>query len=326
MKDLDKLYREVPQIESPATLDDKVLRASRSRQALPHTQSRWSWRIAGHAISYLCIFGIGLGVLLQTGFFSAATRHNQTSSDVAISPKVAAEDAFMQPLESATVDQPLPAVEALQVPQSRSAPLRVDGSESVDIPLQKESSLLSAAPVDKRRQQLTTDRAEAASAKSQAALTAADAGAVIQRDSQTQYSATDDAVGNSMVNSLDHKLPQKKQEKTHEKSTQDNQLTTRSTEWLMNQSPDLYTLRIASGESAERLRVFASRLSLKTDLVQIKHDATRWLLLHGVFATRHQGEQAMSELTQRSLLQDIPGDVQAIPEVVLYEALQRQGG
>ena len=81
MKDLDKVYRDAPKFESPAALDQRILRVaetrSRSRQDQTETVRLNSaarlnsrWRIAGLAVTATGMFAIGLGVLLQTGMIN----------------------------------------------------------------------------------------------------------------------------------------------------------------------------------------------------------------------------------------------------------------
>ena len=81
MKDLDKVYRDAPKFESPAALDQRILRVaetrSRSRQDQTETVRLSStvrlnsrWRIAGFAVTATGMFAIGLGVLLQTGMIN----------------------------------------------------------------------------------------------------------------------------------------------------------------------------------------------------------------------------------------------------------------
>ena len=306
MKDLDKLYREAPQVKSPVLLDEKILQASRSAQPQHNTEPRSRWWIAGHAVSYVCIFGVALGVLLQTGFFPYAAQQDQTFSDADGSTEIAAETANRQQLNHAAPDEQLSAIDALQpsrAARSRSVPAVVD-SELADNALLEESSVSSTVSVLESQQGLTSDRADVATAKSQARVLPAEP-AIEQRD---RLSGISSAI---VIDSF-----------KSEKIRNAGQVTTRSIEWLMNQSAELFTIRIAADQSVERLRTLASRVPVSTDLLQMKQESVSWLLLHGVFTTRHQAEQALSDL---NLPQDIPGDVQSVPEVVLYGALQRQG-
>lgn len=77
MTELDKLYRNAPALETPSTLDDRLLRAAQSRvpqsvdNVLVESTRKTLWQGLGYAVSTLCVFGIGLGVLLQAGFFPA---------------------------------------------------------------------------------------------------------------------------------------------------------------------------------------------------------------------------------------------------------------
>ena len=93
MNELEKVYRDAPQFESPAGLDQKVLRAARSRAGLqaskdmqqPETgrlNSGWGsgWRKAAYALPVLCMFGIGLGVLLETGMLDNPNNNDPFSS------------------------------------------------------------------------------------------------------------------------------------------------------------------------------------------------------------------------------------------------------
>ena len=310
MKDLDKLYREAPQVKSPKLLDEKVLQASRSAQPQHNTEPRGRWWMAGHAVSYVCIFGVALGVLLQTGFFPNTAQHDETLRDAATSAESSASIANSRQISLAESDEPLSAADAFQpsrAAQSRSASAGVD-SGSADNALLEESSVSSTVSVLESQQGLTSDRADVATAKSQARVLPAEP-AIEQSDSLSGVSS---ATGSTAM--LAESFASKK-------IVNAGQVTSRSIEWLMNQSAELFTIRIATDQSVERLRSLASRVPVSTDLLQLQQESASWLLLHGVFTTRHQAEQALSDL---NLPQDIPGDVQSVPEVLLYGALQRQ--
>ena len=78
MNELEKIYRDAPEIDSPAGLDHRVLRAAKGRAIANESEKKPQaaplkpgWRIGAYAVSTICMFGIGLGVLLETGMIGS---------------------------------------------------------------------------------------------------------------------------------------------------------------------------------------------------------------------------------------------------------------
>ena len=78
MNELEKIYRDAPEIDSPAGLDHRVLRAAKGRAIANESEKKPQaaplkpgWRIGAYAASTICMFGIGLGVLLETGMIGS---------------------------------------------------------------------------------------------------------------------------------------------------------------------------------------------------------------------------------------------------------------
>ena len=116
MNDLKKVYRDAPRATSPAGLDQRVLRAAESRNPAGVSEKKpekvhSGWRIAAFSVSTVCAFGIGLGVLLQTGAF------DQGTSDLAVTDS-ATEAARLRVSEN-------PAVAESAVPQTSPSPRQV---------------------------------------------------------------------------------------------------------------------------------------------------------------------------------------------------------
>lgn len=327
MTKLDKLYRKAPQLDSPAKLDDRVLRVARSR--VPQTaassskksQSTPHWRRVGYAVSYLCIFGIGFGVLLQAGFFPAGP--NKESSDVSSSASdtvstsniVLRDENNNLQREGVVAERSVVATEESQMQTSESAQLvQVSPAESMDMDTTINTAREDAASVESIAAADTTAAMSAPQVASGAVVefskslpqpeslteSLSPSVAISDRntvaDAETEFASVDSV---AKINSAN--IQSRIQKDVNEQSLQSegfdkSAMTTRSIEWLLSQSPDRYTVKVASDNAANILTLLGNELSIATELVQITDGVNGWMLLHGSFSNRSSAEQIIPEL------------------------------
>lgn len=332
MKKLDTLYRKAPHIESPSTLDDRVQQMARYRKPHPanaqpidaqspgvgSSASPLSarWRVAGYAVSFLCVFGIGLGVLLQAGFIPGYYAPSGELADVDTTAREPGKASNSPARESTRT--------ASQSRQSEESITAADAATSAKIASRTPVESSPVAPVREGpvKERLVKERVDANTASqnmsSLSIETSGDesrAGLAAQAES---FSAADSdgadsiAAPQTSIAELTGALP-----------------VTRTGDWLRARPATQYTVQIAVGSAADSLVMIAGQLPLATELVQINDGTTGWVLLHGSFNDRQTAEKVLSDFAAITDLSSGSAEaangaavVAAQPAIIRYAELQ----
>lgn len=325
MKNLDKLYREAPQLESPETLDNHILQQARSRKPRAAVRSRSKsrinsrWWLTGYAVSYLCIFGIGFGVLLQAGFFPVGgqsgghTVGEQSDSDNFQQESVAASD--LPAAANMKIEQPAPpplnsssdssaaTVESEEIGESRTADsLRRSPELNSELNIESRSE---PEPGSEQKSSGFVNRSAVEAAKSRAVPLTENTAEGLSADTAAATISTAEIALQPQSSANVQPVPE-----------------IRTVTWLLNQSPTLYTVQISVDDSDTDLALLAQQLAVATELVQINDSATGWFLLHGSFSERQLAEEAMDVLFVQLQSTANAGD-NVVPEIVRYADLHR---
>jgi len=280
MNELEKVYRDAPKVESPAGLDKRVLRAAESRSGSPASgnqvesvRMRSGWQIAAFAVSGICVFGIGLGVMLETGLID--TRNSDH-------PAVNSSSVASVELERNGASS---GVEAAGAPvDTKQLALRTQ-------PQVEQGSNYTGDEVQMDEVEQLADAGSVSSAVAMEPMPAAD----LTADSDAAGDVS--AAVTSKVNTQPGVEASVASELAEPQSLQESggsSAATRSPEWLSMQTQNDYTVLLTPARDSASLVLIADNIPVVTD--QLRANSESWLLLHGQFANRAMAQLALAKI------------------------------
>ena len=319
MNELEKVYRDAPKVESPAGLDKRVLRAAESRSGSPASGNqvesvrlRSGWQIAAFAVSGICVFGIGLGVMLETGLIdtrnsdqpagnsssvaSVELERNGASSGVeAAGPPVDTKQLALrtQPQveqgSNYTGDEvQMDEVEQLADAGSVSSAVAMEPMPAADLTADSDAAGdVSAAVTSKVNTQPGVEASvESELAEPQSFQESGGSSAATSQVQQKSGPATPSR-GRAVSNFAAAPEPAAK-------SGKNRATRTRSPEWLSMQTQNDYTVLLTPARDSASLVLIADNIPVVTD--QLRANSESWLLLHGQFANRAMAQLALAKI------------------------------
>ncbi len=287
MTELDKLTQRAPQLESPATLDDQVLRAAGKklqrqsvRPSREYEPQKTRWPVVAYALSSLCALGIGIGLWQQF--------NNASNSQLIDSAPVQAEIASVDNrLEESKPDIPWVAKDKLQSQVAENRSISADTLRSAVTMSNSTSELHSdiSASVE------SFSRSTNSGAQSATAAIAAD----IQHNNLELESVADSQPSASI------QLKRRESVNTNKAAAQASAtvvsgITHRSTGWLRSQPDSTYTVRVEFDGALNELEVVWNALPVRADLVIPDSATANRLLLYGTFNEEAEAEEALFRL------------------------------
>ena len=322
MKDLEQLHREAPQLETPASLDDSIMRAARSRLPVKARAPSSRWRVAGYAVSYLCVFGIGLGTLLKSGFIPIDHGTYQPGDEVST--------------DLASVNETARKVIRQSVPESGSSAGNSSAGIAADsqlvAPQQQSNSQLRAAADKLFIEEGSDAPMHGGITSDQVIVKSTETAELVELDEQ------DFALSNSAESSVRESESETVGESIRQKTVADSvasassiapsalapsiRANRRSGDWLLMQNAELYTIQIAQSDTADSLLVLAQQVSMTSELVELGTET--WVLMIGSFKNKDAATQAMNELLQSSPSLVVVNSGIITPQIVTFKDLQRR--
>jgi len=346
VNDLKKAYRHAPKLESPPGLDRKIMQAAQLRahqsegeiradlqedkkSRSNRSDSRW-WVVA-NAVSYMCIFGVGLGVLWQSGMFGGNTVEPDYDV-VASAPDVsgAAQGASVEETQIASRVQSHDDLSQSATGLAETEVVAESFSADSDAAGNPLSSGIETAPV--------------VSSVESTRIESVVENELAQSDLAESVRITSENVSDSILSSV-AELPGVKesepvistlaksapildaegnvdQNRVRERERTDSRHAS-SLNWVHLQNPDDYTVQLGVAGDDETLASIAAQLDLSTVLIPWNSDTTDWLLLHGNFTDKALAEQAFIELLEA--LESLPSpSVEIVPQLVTFGEIQHR--
>jgi len=345
MKDLEKAYRDAPKLESPPRLDRKIMQAAHARAGQsegkirpdlradhksPSKQFNSRWWVAGYAVSYLCIFGIGFGVLWQSGFLGGNPVEPEYDV-VAIAPQsdesVVTRDALNEETQIASQVQSYdvsPSASAVSTEADVVAESFSVDSDAVGIPL---SSDIEARP---QIASVETARIESVEIRPVAEQESAQAHSAESFGITTEDAIVDELTGlnNSEpeISTLSKSASVDQNEARRKIRIDEKPIDGRYAEslnWVRMQNPDNYTVQLGTAGDDSRLESIAAQIGVSTFLIPWNSGPKEWLLLHGSFTDRVLAKQVFVELLET--LESLPQtSVEVVPQLVTFGEIQQR--
>lgn len=343
MNDLKKAYRHAPKLESPPGLDRKIMQAAQLRvhqsegeiradlqedkkSRSNRSDSRW-WVVA-NAVSYMCIFGVGLGVLWQSGMFGGNTVEPDFDA-VASAPDVsgAAQGASVEETQIASRAQSHDDLSHSATVLAETDVVAESFSADTDAAGNPLSSGIDAAPVVSsvesariesvvENELAQSDLAESVRITSENAsdsilASVAELPGIKESEPEISTLAKSAAVPNAEGNVDQNRV--RERERTDSSSLN----------WVHLQNPNDYTVQLGLAGDGKRLASIAAQLRLSTVLIPWNSDTTDWLLLHGSFTDKALAEQAFIKLLEA--LESLPSpSVEIVPQLVTFGEIQHR--
>ncbi len=332
MNDLKKVYRKAPTLKSPASLDHRVLRAAKARNRTHTLESQPKaerlspgWRRSAYAVSILCMFGIGLGVLLEAGMVGnglngdliidsspVASVETARSGDIessvgldSTSADAAQLESQSQPVRDALLAETVaavPLVAETMVAETRVADnmvvdaITADSDASGEVAVNVAPSALVDALADEQADDLADVQVDSPP-KTDSATARVLTEPEIQPEarSSTAVAGLSQEKSRPAAASVDRSNSNRTAARSSAgKSVNKRATRIRSTEWLTEQNPNGYTVQLAPFGDKATLFLIADNLPVLTD--QLRVDPESWVLLYGSFTDQSSAEFAMIEL------------------------------
>ncbi len=292
MSDLTELYRRTPRLESPEALDNAVLAHARLHAPEP---ARSRWHIWAPALSMACVGILGLSVVLRNGAPPlTGTDSMAPAAEVADSPSitpsvVSLEDTVSreESVTADTVSSPLVvADEKVALIQENAATRRATTEKAV-----AETASAEGATAQKATAPVPSDDTLAGVVQQKRKLSTTVDAARPQARTTLSFQAGESRVASDQMMSADSDMA----------SNTSIQLSPEPTghDWLLSQSDEHFTLKVAMSSNRSALEKLANELSAASvlfDPVFLHSEVHGWVLLSGSFNTRDTAVELRNQL------------------------------